>query len=225
MNNEQAVDMVLINGVWVVGKLTNYSYEQALGMAAGKKGGLPEDFDQWDLSNDEGWTIAHEAASYHRLPANFNQWGLADKEGWTVAHTASDGCLPEDFSQWDLANSKGWTVAHVAAARQLPPNFTQWGLADKDGWTVAHEFADHTGIPPVVYWGDRDCQGLTVAEVVFAAVDEDYIKEKTSAQITDSMGELKESVLKSIKEVDPEWYHAMAIASSMRNEHNAILLL
>jgi hypothetical protein len=139
MNNKQDVDMVLVNGVWVDGTLTNYSYEQALDMATGRKGGLPEDFDQWTLANKDGWTVAHEAACYHRLPANFNQWGLATKEGWTVAHTVAGGeYLPEDFSQWELADVEGWSVAHEAAVMgRMPATFNQWGITDHNGRTVA----------------------------------------------------------------------------------------
>jgi hypothetical protein len=49
------------------------------------------------------------------LPDNFDQWDLADHNGTTVAHIAAAyGHLPDDFSQWDLVNNNGVTVAELA---------------------------------------------------------------------------------------------------------------
>jgi len=60
----------------------------------------PKNLNQWDLADNKGRTVAHEAACRRHLPENFNQWDLADDEGWTVAHeAASYGYLPENFDQ------------------------------------------------------------------------------------------------------------------------------
>jgi hypothetical protein len=75
-----------------------------------------------------------ELAIYGNLPIGFNQWDLADENGWTVAEGSY---LPADFDRWELANNKGWTVAHAAASwGWLPDNFDQLGLTDKDGLTI-----------------------------------------------------------------------------------------
>jgi hypothetical protein len=50
--------------------------------------GLPPGFDQWDLADKDGWTLAHWAVMPGRLPPGFNQWRLADKKGLTVAELA-----------------------------------------------------------------------------------------------------------------------------------------
>jgi hypothetical protein len=74
---------------------------------------LPSTFNRWEIADEDGWTVAHEAAKYERLPVDFSQWGLADDSGWTVAHMATLwGALPESFDQWGLANSRGTTVLH-----------------------------------------------------------------------------------------------------------------
>ena len=104
-----------------------------------RSGYLPADFDQWDLADEDGCTVAHVAAYCGKLPPDFDQWDLANKYGWTVSHiVAKSGNLPPDFDQWDLADDKtGWTVAHAAArSGHLPPDFDRWDLADKNGLTV-----------------------------------------------------------------------------------------
>jgi len=87
----------------------------AAAMEAAQLGHLPADFDQWDLANRSGRTVAHSAAFCGHLPADFDQWDLADNNGVTVAHTAAlSGHLPTDFDQWDLANRSGRTVLDEA---------------------------------------------------------------------------------------------------------------
>jgi hypothetical protein len=76
-------------------------------------GALPADFDQLELANKNGWTVAHTAALHGHLPVEFNMWDMSNNGGWTVAHaavTAGIGLLPEDFNQWGLANNEGLTV-------------------------------------------------------------------------------------------------------------------
>jgi hypothetical protein len=105
------------------------------------EGTLPSDFNQWELADLSGWTVAHTAAKHGTFPASFSQWGLADKNGWTVAHNAAlRGNLPvlgPDSDLWVLADKNGWTVAHAAAGQGLlPEDFDQWGLTDNGGMTV-----------------------------------------------------------------------------------------
>jgi hypothetical protein len=125
-----------------------------------KVGMLPADFDQWQLADMQGWTVAHIAALYRHLPDNFKQWGLAsaDNDGWTVAHVAAmintlPVLGPWKFTQWDLADDNGWTVAHEAACRgNLPADFSQWGLANNDGLTVLRRLLLNTTNKYVDRW-------------------------------------------------------------------------
>ena len=59
------------------------------------------------------------AASYGQLPTDFDQWQIADKEGWTIAHEAAYfDHLPLDFDQWDLMDDHfGLTVSEVVQKR------------------------------------------------------------------------------------------------------------
>ena len=129
-------------------------------------GCLPKDFDQWDLANNTARTVAHIAAEYNHLPKGFNQWGLADNIGWTVAHVAARfGHLPEGFSQWSIAIKDGWTVAHEAVRYgYLPKNFGHWTLSDKNGVTVAHVAAQNNHLPEsFTQWALSDIDGWSVA--------------------------------------------------------------
>ena len=57
-----------------------------------------------------------------KKPKGFGLWALAYEEGWTVAHAAATGgLLPEGFGLWEPADDYGRTVADVAAERGLPP--------------------------------------------------------------------------------------------------------
>ena len=61
---------------------------------------------------------AYDDARSGYLPADFDQWDLADEDGMTVAHTAAkSGHLPPDFDRWDLADKRGQTVREVAERR------------------------------------------------------------------------------------------------------------
>ena len=54
---------------------------------------LPNNFNQWNLSDRDGWTVAHVAALLGHLPPSFNQWNLADKNGVTVGDLFIKNCL------------------------------------------------------------------------------------------------------------------------------------
>lgn len=72
----------------------------------------------WDVADEEGWTVAHFWVQHHCMPHDFPYWQLADKDGWSVAHTAAiQGKLPADFKLWDIADKNGNSVAHVVAKK------------------------------------------------------------------------------------------------------------
>ncbi len=80
------------------------------------------------------------------LPEDFKDWSLSDEYGWTVAHVAvHSGCLSKDFEDWSLSVNSGWTVAHSAAYnRNLPKDFhlthpDVWKLRDCRGISVERE--------------------------------------------------------------------------------------
>lgn len=108
-----------------------------------REGRLAQDFDQWDLKNPDGWSVAHEAARIGHLPPGFTRWEIRDTDGWTVAHeAASHGALPPDFNNWDLADFDGYTVAHTAAEHgHLSSDFPHMDWADSDGLTVGEVYA------------------------------------------------------------------------------------
>ena len=107
------------------------------------EGRLAQDFDQWDLKNPDGWSVAHEAARTEHLPPDFTRWEIRDADGWTVAHEAAMlGSLPPDFNQWDLADFDGYTVAHTAAEHgHLPPDFPHMDWVDVDGLSVGKVYS------------------------------------------------------------------------------------
>lgn len=80
---------------------------------------IPNDVDL-SARGDEGTeTLAHLAATYGQLPADFDQWELLDSNGNTVAHNLAkswDGQFPDDFEKWDLLDGQGKTVGEVALA-------------------------------------------------------------------------------------------------------------
>jgi hypothetical protein len=124
--------------------------EQPLASWAANEGLLPEGFHQWGIYDPTyDYSVAVVAVAAGTLPADFDRWSLADENGWTVAHEAAEqDALPEDFDQWEISNDKGWTVAHVAAAEGCLPNgFNLWHLANNKGWTVAHVAAENERLP------------------------------------------------------------------------------
>jgi len=104
-----------------------------------RKSNMPAGFNQWEESDGNGWTVAHEAAKHGHLPHDYDEWAITDAFGVTVAHIAAEyGHLPNNFNQWGLSDYEGDTVAHVAARNyNLPDGFDQWDLTDGEGNTVA----------------------------------------------------------------------------------------
>jgi hypothetical protein len=102
-----------------------------------ENGTLPAYFNQWDLANKDGWSVAHSAAYCGNLPSHFTQWELMswnNGNSVSVAHVAARwGHLPANFDWWELADNDGWTVAHTAAmGKKLPCHFDQWSLRCDD---------------------------------------------------------------------------------------------
>jgi hypothetical protein len=98
------------------------------------------------IDPETGETVAHLAAIESNLPPGFNQWNLADNEGRTVAQIAAVlGDLPvNNLGMWswivqpeDLRKN---TIAHLAAfVRGIPEGgyFDQWNSKNENGDTVA----------------------------------------------------------------------------------------
>jgi hypothetical protein len=161
------------------------------------------------------------------LPANFDQWGLTDTDGYTVAHRAAQyGYLPDNFDQWDLASNLGRTVAHDAARwGHLPAHFSQWGLMDEDGRTVVHVAVIWKHLPvDFDQWSLTNNRGLTVlAQLLIGAQSDEYVarweKEKPLCK-TDADWEVFKKEL-------PEIYQKYSISECMLdadNDHGTLLL-
>jgi hypothetical protein len=106
-------DMALGNGI-PFGQADEYIAEM---MEILKEGPMPcRNYGFWDLADENGWTLAHQAAKYRCLPENFGQWILADENGWTVAHEAAyqGEVFSKNFKGLDWSDNNGVTVREVA---------------------------------------------------------------------------------------------------------------
>ena len=189
-------------------------HEQKRVLSQAEKGVLPEDFDQWwlpgrrklafatfaygkgpgpqfkewDLTDEQGRTMAHCAALHDKIPTGFDQWAMADQGGWTVAHEyAYRHVLPADFPHWDLTDSRGQSVAYIAALKgTLPAGFDRWGIRTPEGATVAHTAACMQDLPADFdQWDLEDADGRTVREVFdkFLVFPEEPIANATPTSI------------------------------------------
>lgn len=178
------------------------SYENAFDQY--RRGIAPKKND-WALCDPEdGWTIAHTAASENRLPAVFNGWDLVDNDGRSVAHIyAANAVLPVVFNYWYLVDNRGDTVAHVAAANnKLPPGFENWALVDKVGNSVAHRAVIYNSLPrDFKNWGLKDSLGNTVAHLA-ASLDRlpATCITKDILSMVNNAGESVESILNERRE-------------------------
>jgi hypothetical protein len=124
--------------------IKKYTYKKVLQLIKSEK--LPSDFKQWDLAQEIGWTVAHEAAVRGRLPEDFNQWDIIDCDGDTVAHIAAMfGGIPASFDQWDMVNSSGATVGSIAIAngRLTEEEYAGWKICSKLDWNADSDANDH----------------------------------------------------------------------------------
>jgi|GEM_PF-1912106 len=153
---------------------------------AAEHGNLPEDFDwkRYGLMRDnEGRTVYHAAAEGGCLPEWFHEWNMADEDGWTVAHFAAYHVnIPEHFDWQRFGrmrdNIYGETVYHEAASSKcLPQWFDEWDIADNNGKTVAHNAALVRNLPGDFDWERyglmRHNDGRTVYH--FAGYSKKYI--------------------------------------------------
>jgi hypothetical protein len=96
--------------------------EYTVAHAAALRGTLPHDPTLWTIGESYGWPVALQMAeSPHPMPEGFDQWDLSDGDGWTVAHEAAlQAKLPPDVSPETLALSDddGITVADVVQMRR-----------------------------------------------------------------------------------------------------------
>lgn len=90
-----------------------------LGHYAAITGTLPKGFRAWSIKALVGGrsvSVAEVAARFNSLPEDFNEWAIADEKGWSAAHVyASMRPMPENFNQWDISTVKGVTVRDLEA--------------------------------------------------------------------------------------------------------------
>jgi hypothetical protein len=179
---------------------------------------ISEDFNQWNLKDPDGSSIAHKVAAIGNLPANFpaHLWKLMDgdgQDGQSVAHVAvwrkkPLPSFPDEI--WALKDRRGRPVAHVAAERgNLTAHFSQWGLTDRNGNTTAH-IAARNGTLPAWYaqWELADRYGWTVAHeaALYGNLPEEFTqwhledaRGRTVAQIALNSNLTSESMIDAIR--------------------------
>ena len=85
---------------------------------------VPRHFAHWESSiiiDKRSLSVAALAAVLDRLPPFFNQWELSDETGWTVAHVyATYRDMPIGFLGWEMKNKKGVSVRDVQEYRNNP---------------------------------------------------------------------------------------------------------
>ena len=113
-------------------------------------------------------TIGHFLARQKRLPEGFSQWELADNNGWTIAHEAARvGKLPvKSFQNWTLADNKGWTVAHeiIKANKKISKKFHEWYVKDNRGITVFDLLLRASSPFAIVKWFPEEDWDLVITD-------------------------------------------------------------
>ena len=96
--------------------LTKISF--TLAHYAALTGSLPKGFGGWSITarvGNRSVCVAEVAARFNGLPEDFKDWHLADEKGWSVAHVyATLRPMPESFTQWDLSTVKEVSVRDIA---------------------------------------------------------------------------------------------------------------
>lgn len=81
--------------------LTDYSkYKIEDVLAIARESGFPDGFDQWELCDESGWTVAHEAAKADNLSDDFSRWDMMDKNGKTVIGVYNESRYLEKISDF-----------------------------------------------------------------------------------------------------------------------------
>lgn len=103
-----------------------YTYEEGMDFLINAR--FPADFDGWDLTGGNEWTIAHRAAARGLLPKGFTGWDISDNHGFTIAHmvAVSGGKLPDTFDQWDLITQEGFTVTDIV--KRMNELYSRFGI-------------------------------------------------------------------------------------------------
>jgi hypothetical protein len=127
---------------------------------AGRNGFLPDDFEQWDLTDKNGWTVAEivflaekssptlRAAAQTWLIQNLPQALEPAPENFDAAIARAKAGPQAASFPWGMSNFAGKTVAHIAAKYgTLPAHFKHWDWTDKHGRTVAQEAARYGNLP------------------------------------------------------------------------------
>lgn len=84
---------------------------------------LPEGYSDWGITTRVGGrsvSVAEVAARFDALPEDFDQWHLCDEYGWTAAHAyASQRPMPGSFEQWNLSTHKKVSVLDIQKYMQV----------------------------------------------------------------------------------------------------------
>lgn len=154
--NKQTIRSIEEYANWAIDHiryLKERAYKKYIKLA--KDDNLPTDFDQWDLADKYGHTVAHVAAKHGNLPTDFNQWNLKNNHNWTVrdiknmrdrSFTSEQQIVETDYIK-RVERRVYNKYLRLIQVDKLPADFTQWDLADKHGWTIAHEAARHGYLP------------------------------------------------------------------------------
>jgi ribosomal protein S18 acetylase RimI-like enzyme len=86
---------------------------------------LPAGFSNWDLADNEGWTVAHEAAFYGHLPEGFDQWGLKDNDGKTVEDVLREN-HPELLQKHGLGAKERTIIGNDVFFYEVTPTASQY---------------------------------------------------------------------------------------------------
>jgi hypothetical protein len=81
------------------------------------------------LADESGWTVAHSAADEGLLPEDFDQWGLTDKGGVSVLscllHTLGE------LARWDTSRPLCKTAADWEVfKKELPEVYSKYSIQD-----------------------------------------------------------------------------------------------
>jgi hypothetical protein len=93
---------------------------------AAQYGTLPPDIDHdiFTLADKYGWTVAHSAARYGNLSPKFDQWDIVDGKGRTVAEVAADKYPPDSVLG---ASARQWLVENRAKTAENAPEDEESG--------------------------------------------------------------------------------------------------
>ena len=76
---------------------------------------FPDGFNQWDLRNNNGWSVAFITAFRNRLPKGFDRWEIKESNNETIFEKVLRWKrLPDWLNDWDLViNDDGETCQEI----------------------------------------------------------------------------------------------------------------